>query len=318
METVACDLCGSMRHRVVYEMPDRRYFPEELFTVVRCEECGLGFVNPRPSFEEMRKYYPPEYYEEECAQNRAAHLARYEREAQYLREIEPRKGKLLDVGCANGDFPRFLKARGWSVEGVEVSTSSQPIRDFPVYRQPFPEIPVNEPTYDAVTAWAVLEHVHHPVAYFQKAFGVLKKNGLFVFLVTNLESLASRRLFCEDVPRHLYFFNEETVKRYLDVAGFVLEKADYRGSIFRMPPANALSFWIKTRLQKQDFSYRDLPLTRPEFVARYGLRPGLLSTLRFALANPLKAVDRALWPVLEAIEVRRKTYGIITFVARKI
>ena len=64
METVACNLCGCERHTMVYEMPDRRYFREEFFTVVECDRCGLGFVNPRPARMEMQKYYPPEYYQD--------------------------------------------------------------------------------------------------------------------------------------------------------------------------------------------------------------------------------------------------------------
>jgi len=81
--------------------------------------------------------------------------------------------------------------------------------DFPVYTQEFQNIPLNEPTYDAVTAWAVLEHVHDPMAYFRKAAQVVKKDGLFVFLVPNFASVASRSLFCEDLPRHLYFFTRK-------------------------------------------------------------------------------------------------------------
>ena len=60
-------------------------------------------------------------------------------------------------------------ARGWDVEGVEVAEASQPIADFRVHTQEFDRIPVHEPFYDAVTAWAVMEHVHDPMAYFRKS-----------------------------------------------------------------------------------------------------------------------------------------------------
>ncbi len=320
MEATPCNLCGSTRLTTVYEMPDRRYYPDKFFTVVECDACGLGFVNPRPSFEEIQKYYPPEYYEEEFSRNRKHHLKRYAKEAAYLREIEKRDApkNLLDVGCANGDFPRFMMARGWRVEGVEVSASAQPIRDFKVYPQPLPEIPVNEPTYDAVTAWAVLEHVHDPMAYFRKASRVVKRGGLFVFLVTNFNSLASRRLFCEDVPRHLYFFTEKTVKQFLETTSFKLEKAHYRGNIFSLPPANWVSYLIKTRIKKESFAYRDLPLTRPEFFRRNHLQPSWLSTLKFAIDSPIKALDRALLPFVEMIQILRKNYAITTYVARRL
>jgi len=320
METVACNLCGSTRHTALYQMPDRRGYHPGVFTVVECNQCGLGFVNPRPRFEEMGKYYPKEYYEEEFVRNLAHHLRRYAREARYLRPIErmPGRKSLLDVGCANGDFPRFMRARGWLVEGVEISASSQPITDFKVYPQQLPDIPVNEPVYDAVTAWAVLEHVHDPMAYFRKASQVTKAGGLFVFLVPNFNSLASRRLFLEDIPRHLYFFSEKTVRRYLEETGFALETAHFGGGIFVLPAYNWLHYYVKTRLQRRPFTYADIPMAQPEFFKRNRLKPGVIATLKYALAQPLTAMDRALLPILTGIQILRKTYGICTYVARKL
>jgi 2-polyprenyl-3-methyl-5-hydroxy-6-metoxy-1,4-benzoquinol methylase len=301
-------------------MPDRRGYHPGVFTVVECDECGLGYVNPRPTFPEMSKYYPEKYYEEGFMQNRAHHLRRYAREASYLRPIERKPGSksLLDVGCANGDFPRFMRARGWHVEGVEVSTCSQPIADFKVYPQQLPDIPVHQPAYDAVTAWAVLEHVHNPMAYFRKASELLKAGGLFVFLVTNFNSPASRRLFLEDIPRHLYFFSEKTVRRYLEETGFALERAYFLGDIFEMPSRNWLHYYVKTKLQRQPFTYSDIPMARPEFFKHHNLKPGVLATLKYAVAQPLTALDRALLPVLTWIQILRKTYGISTYVAKRL
>ncbi len=320
METVACNLCGSARYTPVYEIPDRRFFPDEFFTVVECNQCGLGFVNPRPRLEEMAKYYPPEYFAQPTSDSFRRYLKRrFEQEARYLHEIETRGGspRLLDVGCATGDFPRFMAARGWHVEGVETSDSSQPIRDFKVYAQQFQDIPVNEPVYDAVTAWAVLEHVHDPMTYFRKALTVLNRGGLFVFLVTNFESTASRYLYCEDVPRHLYFFTRKTVGRYLETAGFVLEAEDNGRDVYKMAPMNWLPYFVKTRLKKQKFLFSDLPLTREEFLRHRHLRRSVASSLKYAAYSPTTVLDRILWPLIETGQILRKTYGISTFVARK-
>ena len=320
METVACNLCGSTRYTALYRMPDRRGYQSGIFTVVECNQCGLGFVNPRPPFEAMGKYYPKEYYDEEFVQNRAHHLRRYAREARYLRPMERKPGpkSLLDVGCANGDFPRFMRARGWQVEGVEISTSSRPITDFHVYPQPLPDIPVNRPVYDAVTAWAVLEHVHDPMAYFRKASQVTRAGGVFVFQVPNFNSLASRCLFLEDVPRHLYFFSQKTVRRYLEETGFKLERAHFGKDIFVLPSYNWLHYYVKTRLQRRPFTYADIPIARPEFFKRYNLKPGIKATMKYAVAQPLTAVDRLLLPMLTGIQILRNTYGNCTYVARKL
>lgn len=320
METVACDLCGSVRHTTLYQVPDRLYPSDELFTVVRCDDCGLAFVNPRPRSEQMGKYYPPDYYEKGFAENPAHHERRYARQATYLHEIEERPGhpRLLDVGCANGDFPRFMAARGWAVEGVEISKASLPIRDFVAYSQPFPDIPVDTPTYDALTAWAVLEHVHHPMAYFRKAARVLKPGGLFVFLVPNFASLNSRHLMCEDVPRHLYFFTRKTVTRYLEQTSLRLEREDNGGHIFSTAPENWLLFFLRARLLRRGFCWRNLPPSRPEFLRKRGLQPGMVASIWYGLNYPLRAVERPFWPALALVQAVRGTYATSIFVARNL
>jgi cyclopropane fatty-acyl-phospholipid synthase-like methyltransferase len=321
LETVACNLCGSDRHKFVYEMPDRKFFREEFFTVVECERCGLGFVNPRPTIAEIQKYYPAKYFQNPETKSHERYFARrFRAEARFLEPLQNGIGRkrLLDVGCANGDFPRFMAALGWEVEGVENSEASQRITDFKIYTVEFDRIPVDQPRYDAVTAWAVLEHVHDPMAYFQKAAEVLKKDGLFVFLVQNFHSAASRRLFCEDVPRHLYFFTRETIKQYLEKAGFVLEKEVNGRKIYKLAPYNWLGYMARTRLLGKKYEFCDAPLTSKEFRTVHKLRPGFVTALKYAAYSPVMVLDRMLWPFIETAQILQKTYGISTFVGRKL
>jgi SAM-dependent methyltransferase len=211
-----------------------------------------------------------------------------------------------------------MAARGWEVEGVEISQSSERIADFRVHTQEFQDIPVQGPTYDAVTAWAVLEHVHDPMTYFRKASAVVKKGGLFVFLVPNYQSVASRHLFCEDVPRHLYFFARGTVRQYLEKTGFRLEKENNGRGIYKLAPNNWLAYMLRTRLLGKKYSYEDVPLTSKEFRQVNHLRSGLLTAVKYAAYSPASVIDRMLWPAIETGQILRKTYGVSTFVGRKV
>ncbi|MGB7435322.1 MAG: class I SAM-dependent methyltransferase [Candidatus Acidiferrum sp.] len=304
----------------MYEIPDTRFFPDERFTVVECDNCGLGFVNPRPTFAEMSKYYPTNYYSASPPSGLRDYLARRTvAQARYLRRIEKQSGpgRLLDVGCGNGYFLRFMHARGWDVAGVEISENAAPLDDIPVYPQEFQNIPVSQPTYDAVTAWAVLEHVHDPMAYFRKAAQVTKKGGHFIFLVTNFHSMASRYLFGEDVPRHLYFFTRETVRQYLEKSGFALESEDNGRSIYKMAPPNWITFLVQTRLRGKPFTYEDAPLSSREFRRAHGLSKGIAASLKYLAYSPTSVLERVLLPVVETVQILRRTYGISTYIARK-
>jgi 2-polyprenyl-3-methyl-5-hydroxy-6-metoxy-1,4-benzoquinol methylase len=321
VETVVCNLCGSNRQTPVYEMPDARYFPDEYFTVAACDQCGLGFVNPRPTIAEIQKYYPADYYQWGGTDSFNRYLKRrFTRQARFLERLETSGGprKLLDVGCANGEFPRFMMARGWEVEGVEVSEVSERISDFRVYPQEFQEIPVDSPTYDAVTAWSVLEHVHNPMAYFRKASQVLKKDGVFVFLVPNFESTASRHLFAEDIPRHLYFYTRSTVKQYLKKTDFALLEESNRGNIHKLAPTNWLAYWIQTHLRGKEFTYGDSPLSSREYRRKHGLNNGIGAALEYVTYSPSSVVGRMLLPLVEAVQILRKNYGVSTYVGRKL
>ncbi len=297
-------------------MPDAKFFPEEWFSVVRCRSCGLGFVSPRPTYDEMQRYYPQQYYDYFEGEPEF-HDRRYGEQARFLEAGLPlRPGRrLLDLGCANGAFPRFMMKRGWEVEGVEVSRAAREIDDFPVYRQEFPAIPVDEPTYDAVTAWAVLEHVHDPLAYFEKANRVLNTGGVFAFHVTNFESLGSRQLFLEDVPRHLYFFTEPCVRSYLASTGLVLERADYSDRIYGMDPRNWLVYTAAFRLRGRSFEWNDACAAAP----REGLdrAASVRERVTLALRHPLVALDRLLMPLYARYQIAARKYGVVNYLAVK-
>lgn len=303
---------------LIYQQPDTLFDVTDWFSIVGCARCGLGFVNPRPTPAEMTAYYPPEFFSE--FENSGAHQNRYAAQAALLTPLSAKaNGKLpllLDIGCANGDFPRFMHRRGWRVEGLEVSPNANSIEDFPVYRFSLPELVFDAPRYDAITAWAVLEHVHDPRAYFTKAAALLKPGGQFAFLVTNFESLSSRALFNEDIPRHLYFFTEKSLRGYLSDAGLDIEKILYDDAIFEMTPVNIL-YYCWARLCRRTLRWQDTPESRHLYSQRKGLKRGTGATLRYAFTHPLAALDRCAAILFGYWQMQRRSYGVITVVASK-
>lgn len=315
MEKVKCNLCGSDDYRLIYKMPDTFYFKDEWFNIVECNDCGLGYINPRPAAEDMGRYYPESFYDYFNTE-KEFHLKRYSNEAKYLKYCKT-GNKLLDIGCANGDFPRYVKKLGWQVEGVEVSPNTAPIYDFPVYYCDFTKIPIQQSLYDVITAWAVLEHVHDPFSYFKKAAEILKPNGIFIFLVTNFNSISSKYLFREDIPRHLYFFTPSTIKEYLLRTGFETIDIDFSNNVYSMRPVNWLRFYFY-RLLGKSFNFKDIPLNRFDYFDKYRLTNNLVSNIKYVSNAPFTFFDRLLMPIYEQFQLISNTYGIVTYVVKKL
>ena len=75
----ACLVCGCERSAPLFTAPDRLYrTTAKEFAVVRCEECGLARLDPQPAAEELRRYYPENYWfaPDESAASRMAEAYR--------------------------------------------------------------------------------------------------------------------------------------------------------------------------------------------------------------------------------------------------
>ncbi len=57
-----CDLCGSKKLEILYELEDYNRGFEGTFNLYKCKNCGLMFLNPQLSLEESEKYYPADVY----------------------------------------------------------------------------------------------------------------------------------------------------------------------------------------------------------------------------------------------------------------
>ena len=61
MQQTRCDLCEADDALTLYAGASwRQPVPEEV-ALVRCQACGLMYLNPRPSPDEIDAYYPAEY-----------------------------------------------------------------------------------------------------------------------------------------------------------------------------------------------------------------------------------------------------------------
>lgn len=307
-EPVPCALCGSTRVRLLYRRRDYRLGDDDTeWNVVRCARCGLGFLNPRPSPEEVGRHYPSWYYAK-----RKADLPRYHRLAAYVRPATP-PGRLLDVGTADGHFLEIMREKGWQVAGIEPG-GSRPERDdrgLDIRYAPFPAGTADLPpaSFDVITAWAVFEHLHDPVGAFAECARLLAPGGRLVIQVPNLDSVTSRLPLTEDVPRHLYFYDPATLRELGRRAGLTREAVHHTTDLFGGSPKGALQYLALRAGGASMDDYFETLYTKP--ADRFRRWP-----LRAAAWSALGALERVLFPDVLTRALRMSGQIVVEFAKR--
>ena len=243
LEHVPCDLCGSWLYRIRYAKPDSwlRNCSYQ-FPIVECTDCGLVYVNPRPTPSSMSKFYPLDYHE---GRDDLRAQARYDRQMRFL-SLSPTEC-ILDIGCARGDFLSHVQQKYPNIKMVGVDAYSNGVtnRQIEFHQCTLPEAPLADGRFDTITSWAVFEHLHSPRKYFETVKRLLKPSGTFVFLVTNSESLYGERAYKEDIPRHTYHFSKKTLRKYAETSGFTSSEFEFCDDVYDGRGYGTLSYGLQ-------------------------------------------------------------------------
>jgi 2-polyprenyl-3-methyl-5-hydroxy-6-metoxy-1,4-benzoquinol methylase len=146
---------------------------------------------------------------------------RFQRELQIF-ERYCLRGRVLDVGCSTGGFLFQLSVRNpgkYETIGTDVSGPALDYaesRGLQIKRGQFLEMEFGSGRFEAITFWAVLEHLAEPALYLEKAATLLVPGGCCIVLVPNMESLAVRLLgsrYRYIYPEHLNYFTSDTLRK---------------------------------------------------------------------------------------------------------
>lgn len=231
-----CPVCGKSDLKNFLVVQDKSV-TQESFVIVQCENCGFKFTNPRPDETSIGKYYESEDYISHSDTNKGILSKAYKivrsiaikDKVELINRVASQKGNILDYGCGTGYFLAACQKDGWQVEGFEPNSTANnlaaEILGKEVENKTLEEF--NNDQFDVITLWHVLEHIHTLNETFQKLYRLLKPNGAFIIAVPNSDSLDAKKYgenwAAYDVPRHLYHFNQATMKRFLKKHKLVLE-----------------------------------------------------------------------------------------------
>jgi SAM-dependent methyltransferase len=135
-------------------------------------------------------------------------------------------GRLLDVGCGDGELCELMIRRGWRVLGIEPSEAAAERageRGVEVAVGTLKTVELEPGAQDAIVFNHSLEHVEDPVEALVAAREGLRADGLVAVSTPNFDCWARRRFgrswFHLDLPRHRVHFTEGALRTALERAG---------------------------------------------------------------------------------------------------
>ena len=224
-----CPACHSSQIDEVLTAEDHTV-SHELFAIWHCRGCTLRFTQDVPSAWEIGPYYQSEEYVSHSNSSKGLINGLYQRvraitlsqKLALLRETTGLEtGRLLDVGCGTGEFAHTMQEAGWQVQGLEPDEGARAFAKTHYSLSVDPPEALHELTgsYDAVTLWHVLEHVHDLHDYLERLRQLIGGSGTLIIAVPNYTSPDARRYGASwaayDVPRHLYHFSPAAMQQLL-------------------------------------------------------------------------------------------------------
>jgi ubiquinone/menaquinone biosynthesis C-methylase UbiE len=125
-----------------------------------------------------------------------------------------------------------MHLQGWRVTGLDISPSVveriQSDLGLDALSGTLPHPSLEPESFDVVSMWMSLEHMHQPREVLEETRRLLVPGGKVLVAVHNVESAAFRWFgsawSCLDLPRHLVHFSPATLSRMLEMAGFRVER----------------------------------------------------------------------------------------------
>ncbi len=234
----SCPICRSKNILPVFPVEDYTVSSED-FEIWECKHCTLRFTQNIPEQEEIARYYQSENYISHSDINKgfinkAYHQVRKRtllKKRNLVKKLTAKKtGRILDIGSGTGAFLHTMQLANWLVTGLEPDATARQ-KSLELYglqlnvSEKLYTLPTN--SFDAITMWHVLEHVHDLHGYINQVNNLLKPGGKIFIAVPNYtcydEEVYKEYWAAYDVPRHLYHFSPQAMKELLDLHGLSIE-----------------------------------------------------------------------------------------------
>lgn len=269
-----CSTCGYKGVTLHDNLQDKLFGVIGKWGMLQCPKCRMAWLNPMPNVEDIWKAYKT-YYTHQIGTLAPSALDRLYGRAQHIYALHkygyklksyswidyvlakliglhpgrredaafkifylPKKngGKLLEVGCGNGEMLATMRELEWQVEGVDFdpnAVKAAESRGLKVRLGGLLEQRYPSNSFDAIVMSHVIEHVPEPSELIKESYRILKDGGSLTIVTPNIKSWGHK--LYEDAwrglepPRHLQIFSKTSLSKITMRSGFT--KLKCRSSI---------------------------------------------------------------------------------------
>lgn len=230
-----CLICGVNNKILLFKTLDKRYGltdKKDYYNLVKCPNCGFIYLDFTPkNLKSFLINYPVAYWQTSKTNSALRVIEKILVWIKYRRTLSQcPKGRLLDVGCGSAEFIAYCQKRGWDVYGQDVSSDAclearKKINN--VFCGSLDAANYPDKSFDMVFLNSVLHQMENPLKELKTIRTLLKKNGKLVVFVPDISSwqfkLAGQNWFYLDSPRHLFYFQPNSISSLLHNAGFAVK-----------------------------------------------------------------------------------------------
>jgi SAM-dependent methyltransferase len=229
------------------------------YSLAWCANCEFGRIAGEFTPSEVSAFYTQGYYTHvspnETPQSSMrfsdrlrVHLAWRTDRGVNLSPVEVTRSKptptLCDVGCGSGQAMSAFKQAGYDAVGVEPDPAARGLASrigqvFGGTAETLPDAIAGR-EFDIVLLSHVLEHCIDPAAALRNVKRLLGPDGTAIIEVPNNAAMGFQMFgpgwFFADIPRHLQFFTESSLRKALSRAGLRVTRAIYTGYTRQFDP----------------------------------------------------------------------------------
>ena len=285
MNEIKCIFCETHSDRVAIE--------ENGYQGKQCPECGLIYISPRPSLQEVIDLYGHDEAHIPANSHIADDFAKRLYAKHHLKIINSaiKGGSLLEIGAGAGYFLDEARHVGFETYGLEFNpVQANYVRNelnIPCEQSPLSDSVFDGKKFDVVYHCDVISHLFNPIADFKQMNRSLKDDAYLVFETGNLGEVDPKffdQINCFQYPDHLFFFSTENLVKLLEETGFELIKIHRYSITPQLKTKKALSKLKRSLLNlKNTSAKKDLGLktsTESSTINRSTAVPGFKQKLK--------------------------------------